>query len=264
VDKTIDADKKGDSAQIGSKVNFQLKSKVPDTSEYTNYVFKIVDTLSAGLDFNNDVTVKVGDATLTATTDYSVTTKGKTVTIDLSNYVKTDNASKAGKGILVTYSATLNENAFVGTPDQNNPGNLNSAKVQYSNGPSEENIGESTPSETHSYTFNFNLKKIYKEGDTENALAGAKFQLLDSDKTVISLVKKSDNVYRPAKASDTDKVTEVETPATGIIEFTGLKAGTYYLKETFAPKGYNKLSDPVKVTINATINKTTGALESWT
>ena len=49
VDKTIDTDKKGDSAQIGSKVNFQLKSKVPDTSEYTNYVFKIVDTpLSAG------------------------------------------------------------------------------------------------------------------------------------------------------------------------------------------------------------------------
>ncbi len=264
VDKTIDADKKGDSAQIGSKVNFQLKSKVPDTSEYTNYVFKIVDTLSAGLDFNNDVTVKVGDATLD-TTDYSVTTSGKTtVTIDLSNYVKADNASKAGQKILVTYSATLNKDAFVGTPDQNNPGNLNSAKVQYSNGPSEENIGESTPSETHSYTFNFNLKKIYKEGDTENALAGAKFQLLDSDKTVISLVKKSDNVYRPAKTSDTDKVTEVETPATGIIEFTGLKAGTYYLKETFAPKGYNKLSDPVKVTINATINKTTGALESWT
>ena len=266
VDKTIDADKKGDSAQIGSKVNFQLKSKVPDTSEYTNYVFKIVDTLSAGLDFNNDVTVKVGDATLD-TTDYSVTTSGKTtVTIDLSNYVKTDNASKAGKGILVTYSATLNENAFVGTPDQNNSGNLNSAKVQYSNGPSEENIGESTPSETHSYTFNFNLKKIYKEGDTENALAGAKFQLLDSDKTAISLVKKSDNVYRPAVTGDgdADKVTDVETPTNGIIEFTGLKAGTYYLKETFAPKGYNKLSDPVEVTIKATVNKTTGALESWT
>ena len=56
----------------------------------------------------------------------------------------------------------------------------------------------------------------------------------------------------------------METPANGIIEFTGLKAGTYYLKETFAPKGYNKLSDPVEVTIKATINKTTGALESWT
>ncbi len=95
-----------------------------------------------------------------------MTTSGKTtVTIDLSNYVKADNASKAGQKILVTYSATLNEDAFVGTPDQNNPGNLNSAKVQYSNGPSEDSIGESTPSETHSYTFNFNLKKIYKEGD---------------------------------------------------------------------------------------------------
>lgn len=264
VDKTIDTDKKGDSAQIGSKVNFQLKSKVPDTSEYTKYVFKIVDTLSAGLDFNNDVTVKVGATTLAAT-DYSVTTNGKIVTIDLSNYVKTDNTSKAGQEILVTYSATLNENAFVGTPDQDNPGNLNSAKVQYSNDPSEDSIGESTPSETHSYTFNFNLKKIYKEGTTEHTLAGAKFQLLDSDKTsVISLVKKSDNVYRPATTGDTAKVTEVDTPASGIIEFTGLKAGTYYLKETFAPKGYNKLSDPVEVTIKATINTTTGALESWT
>ena len=266
VDKTIDTDKKGDSAQIGSKVNFQLKSKVPDTSEYTKYVFKIVDTLSAGLDFNNDVTVKVGAATLAAA-DYNVTTNRKTVTIDLSSYVKTDNASKAGQEILVTYSATLNENAFVGTPDQSNPGNLNSAKVQYSNDPSEDSIGESTPSETHSYTFNFNLKKIYKEGATENTLAGAKFQLLDSNKTsVISLVKKVDNVYRPAVTGDkdTDKVTEVETPASGTIEFTGLKAGTYYLKETFAPKGYNKLSDPVKVTITANIDKTTGALESWT
>ena len=58
-------------------------------------------------------------------------------------------------------------------------------------------------------------------------------------------------MYRPAVTGDrdADKVTEVETPANGIIEFTGLKAGTYYLKETFAPKGYNKLSDPVEVTI---------------
>ena len=130
-----------------------------------------------------------------------MTTKGKTVTIDLSNYVKTDNASKAGKGILVTYSATLNENAFVGTPDQNNSGNLYSAKVQYSNGPSEENIGESTPSETHSYTFNFNLKKIYKEGDTKAPSAGAKFQLLDSDKTVISPSRRATTcIVRPRPA----------------------------------------------------------------
>ena len=51
VDKTIDTDKKATAPRSASKVNFQLKSKVPDTSEYTNYVFKIVDTLSAGLDF---------------------------------------------------------------------------------------------------------------------------------------------------------------------------------------------------------------------
>ncbi|NEG56033.1 SpaH/EbpB family LPXTG-anchored major pilin [Bifidobacterium platyrrhinorum] len=271
VDKTIDSDKKGDSAQIGSTVNFQLKSKVPDTSEYDNYTFKIVDTLSQGLDYNNDVKVTVGtgdDATELGTGDFTPTYNNRTLTIDLSTYVKTDNDTKAGKAILVKYSATLNKDAFVGTPSGDDKGNFNSAKVQYSNGPSEENIGESTPSETHSYTFNFNLKKFYKNDQNEDkALEGAKFQLLSSDKTTaISLVAKSDNVYRPAATSDADadKVTEVETPASGNIEFTGLKEGTYYLQETFAPNGFNKLSDPVEVKIVADIDQTTGALKGWT
>ena len=42
---------------------------------------------------------------------------------------------------------------------------------------------------------------------------------------------------------------DVETPASGQVVILGLEAGTYYLKETKAPEGYNKLVDPVTVEV---------------
>lgn len=37
--------------------------------------------------------------------------------------------------------------------------------------------------------------------------------------------------------------------ATGRVDIEGIKAGTYYLKEVEAPKGYNKLANPITVVI---------------
>ena len=42
------------------------------------------------------------------------------------------------------------------------------------------------------------------------------------------------------------------------LHINGLAAGTYYLKETKAPEGYNKLTSPIKVTITKTGD------EEWT
>ena len=50
-------------------------------------------------------------------------------------------------------------------------------------------------------------------------------------------------------------MSQITTSATGKFKISGLDADTYYLKEVTAPKGYNKLSAPVKITIgeNGTI-----------
>ena len=58
--------------------------------------------------------------------------------------------------------------------------------------------------------------------------------------------------------SESNTVTEVTTPETGKFAIQGLDAGTYYLKEIKAPKGYNKLKDPVKVVIAENGNITVG------
>ena len=268
VDKTVEDGDKGDGAQVGDEVTFTLTSKVPDTSEFSSYIFRLKDTLSEGLTFNNDAKVTIGGTELKGS-DYTVTQpsaeNGNTVTFDLSSYIKPANgtsSAKAGETITVTYTATLNEKASTDTTN----GNTNSAKVEYTNGPSTDDIGTSTPSVTHTYTFHFDLKKV--DGDNE-ALAGAVFQLMrkgaDGNYSVVKLAAvTSDGTisYRPAKTDDEAGATDtVTTPNNGIIKFTGLDDGTYKLVETQAPDGYNKAAD-TEFTIHASY-KDDGTLSTW-
>ena len=239
-------------ARIGDTVYFQLTSKVPDTSAYTDYTFKFNDTLSAGLTFDaSSVVVKVDDAPLDST-DYTVIptedTAGTTVTIDLSSSIKNQ---IPGKEIVVTYAATLNENAAIGAI-----ANGNSAEVEYSNDPGTEETGTSIPDTTKTYTYDIQVHK-YATGNETGHLAGATFILSASetlagtptapdyeDANAIKLVG-SDNTYRVAKADEAG-VTYFTTNGTGNIAINGLEADTYYLHEVAAPDGYNKLADPVR------------------
>ena len=264
VDKKVE-NSKGNGAQVGDKVTFTLTSKVPDTSEFDHYTFKLLDTMSQGLTFNGDAEITIGGTKLAAGTDYTVTPpstdNNNTVTFDLSTYIKPESgtsAAKAGDTITVTYSATLNEKAETSTTGN---GNTNSAKVQYSNGPNTTDFGESTPSETHTYTFGFDLKKV--DGDNQ-ALAGAKFSLYKKGSTeAIQFVTATGGAYRVATNADAgEKVTEVETPENGIIKFTGLDDGEYTLKETQAPTDYNKAAD-TEIKITAKYG-TDGTLDTWT
>lgn len=253
VTKTVENGDKNDnhsSAQVGDKVSFTLSSAVPDTSEYNTYTFVIHDTLSTGLTFNDDVKVTVGGG------DYTNFVKSydgatRSLSLDFSNDIKN---LTAGDAIVVTYSATLNENAVVGKD------NLNTAHVEYSNNPGGTGTGTSEPSKTHTYDFGFDLKKI---GDNDAVLSGAEFQLLGTDGTAITLISDGHDGYRPVKTGETGGNTSVTTPETGIIKFTGLKEVRYKLVELKAPAGYNKLSAPVDVVISATYNED-GALSNYT
>lgn len=270
VDKKVE-NNKGNGAQVGDKVTFTLTSKVPDTSEFNHYTFRLLDTLSQGLTFNNDAEITIDGTKLVAGTDYIVTQlsteNNNTVTFDLSSYIKPEtgtSAATAGDTITVTYTATLNEKADTSTTGN---GNTNSAKVEYTNGPSADDFGTSTPSETHTYTFGFDLKKV--DGDN-TALAGAVFQLQRKDanneySTVKLVAVTSDDgstSYRPAKSDTEIGATDtVTTPEDGIIKFAGLDDGAYKLVETEAPKDYNKAADTV-FTISATYEED-GTLGTW-
>lgn len=66
-----------------------------------------------------------------------------------------------------------------------------------------------------------------------------------ADNTEVKLKKVDENNYR---YSESEGVL-LESPTDGMFNINGLQAGTYYLKEVEAPVGYNKLNEPIKITV---------------
>ena len=261
---------------IGDTVTYQLTSKVPDMTGYNSYTFKFSDTLSKGLDLKEVLSVKVGNTTLTAKSTgantyalaYDEDTRTLTVTLnDFYNSYK----NHTGETITVVYTATLNKDAVIGM----NP-NTNKAVVEYSNNPKSDGTGKSEPSIVDVHTFDFTIFKYYLKDETQTGLANAEFELYKANEAgdaadtnaKINIVDEGNGVYRQATA-DEAKATgftsaKIVSDADGKVLVKGLEAGTYYLRETKAPEGYNKLLSDIKVVIEANYDTTTGKLTNYT
>ena len=275
-------DKNADDVNIGDTVTYTLTSKVPDMTGYTSYVFNFKDTLAKGLTFGSITSVTVGSGenvqNVTAGTGdntYKLTTKnnedGTTeIKIEMNNFLAS-NANKAGQEIKVTYTATLNKDAVTGFDP-----NTNKATVEYSNKPGSDEKGESEPSKVDVHTFNFTIFKYYLKGADKTGLANAEFELYKAntegtaadENAKINIVDEGKGVYRQA-TSDEAKATgftsaKIVSDADGKVLVKGLDVGTYYLRETKAPEGYNKLLSDIKVEITAKYDDTTGKLTNYT
>ena len=271
-------EKKAGDFGIGDTVTYQLTSKVPDMTGYNSYTFKFTDTLSKGLDLKAILSVKVGDTELKAgkagdntyLPTYTTNENGThTLTISFNEFYN-NFKDRTGDTITVVYTATLNKDAEIGM----NP-NTNKAVVEYSNNPSTGGTGTSEPSIVDVHTFNFTIFKYYLKDETKTALANAEFELYkanaagdvaDTD-AKINIVDEGKGVYRQATA-DEAKATDftsakIVSDADGKVLVKGLDAGTYYLRETKAPDGYNLLLDDVKVEIKAVYDDTTGKLTRY-
>lgn len=260
---------------IGDTVTYQLTSKVPDMTGYNSYTFKFSDTLSKGLDLKEVLSVKVGNTTLTAkksgpnTYALAYDQAKRTLTVTLNDFYNSYK-NRTGDTITVVYTATLNKDAVIGM----NP-NTNKAVVEYSNDPKSDGTGKSEPSIVDVHTFDFTIFKYYLKDAAKTGLANAEFELYkanaagnaaDTD-AKINIVDERNGVYRQATA-DEAKVTgftsaKIVSDDDGKVLVKGLEAGTYYLRETKAPEGYNKLLSDIKVEIKPVYDKATGKLTSY-
>ena len=255
--KTVEEDSTGNygeknDADIGQTVNF--KSTITAQAGAENYVFH--DTMSAGLTYTGVTGITLNGTTVDAS-NYTVVTEGLTdgCTFEVRFTQAFCDTLKANDQIVISYTATLNENAVVAEE-----GNPNTSKLSYGDS---SNTKYTPDSQTKTYTWDVDVFKYTMNGETEKALADAKFTLSkNSDgSNPIALVSEGNNVYRVAKTGETGTVTEITTDATGKFTIKGLDADTYYLTETAAPAGYNKLAGPVTIVIgeNGVVNGTTEA-----
>lgn len=241
----INDDEKVDSnsAGIGDTVNFSITITVKD-GDPKNYVLH--DKLS-GLTFDSDsLKVKIGATTLTPNTDYTLETNP---TDEDSFDVKFTNGKlKPNDVVVVTYSATVAADATIA-----GAGNKNTANLEY-------NGKHSTKEETTTYVWKLNVHKYTLDStNKEVALSGAKFVLYRKDGTDKKYYAKLAGGKIDGWVTNQSDATTLETTGTGDIFIEGLDVGTYYLEETEAPAGYNKLTGPIEVEITATTSATSGS-----
>lgn len=268
-DETADAeagavDGWGESADhaINESFQFKLIAKLPadtDFSAYETYKVVFTDTMSDGVTFESIASVTVDGVTLTAGQYTATATAGQaggswTLTI---NDIKTINGVNLtdGADIVVIYNAHLNENAQV-NHESGTTTNQNKVYLEYSNNPNASSEGElgKTP-EDIVWVFTYevdNTKVDATDSENKTPLAGAGFRLYDSTGTTeIGLIYDSTiSAYRPVKSGETAKEMK-SADETGVFNIKGLDAGTYVLKETTVPAGYNKCADTT-IVIEAT------------
>ena len=205
---------------IGDDVPFQLTATLANNIEsYKTYSLKFNDTLSKGLDYNNDAVIKLGDKDVTSyfTPSYDATAKTLTFTCDNILAFGAKNSDK----IVVEYTAKLNENAVIGAA-----GNPNTVYLDFPNNGGEGDRGKTPEDKVIVFTYKLTVNKVDKEN---KPLTGAEF----------SLFKK---VNGKEELVEVKKILSTNAEGT-VFGFTGLDDGTYVLRETKTPDGYNSIED---------------------
>ncbi len=251
---------------IGDPVPFKLYGTMPDTLEdYKGYYYCFTDTLGDEFGTPTGVKVTVGNATITENDgNCRIAITGNDITVSFENIKAYDGVDK-DTVVTVEYTAVLTTDAEIGLPGQENK-----VKLSYSNNPNvdwapntedtdtdkpeDTDISETPEDKVIVFTYELDVTKV--DAATKKVLADAEFVLYrvkgTGDEAVTEYVQIDASGFVTGWTTTKPTTGNLKSDANGEFKVVGLDDGTYFLKETKQPSGYNILEDAIELVISAT------------
>ena len=228
--------------EINQDIQYKYESRIPDMSGYSTYFYEFEDEMDPCLTLKEE-SVKLQIKNQVVAKDkytFTKTTNGFKITFnDLKQF---ENINKDDP-VEFSYSAFLNENA---SKKMTKAGYENKVCLHFSNDPQNDSRGKTPWDSVVCYTYRLNGLKT---NEKNVKLQGATFKLYRDSKLQDQVkLKKNGNGY--VVSSDVSE--DVVSNEKGVFEIYGLDQGTYYLKETKAPEGYQMLREAVEIKITPT------------
>ena len=274
----------GTSAQVGDTVEFKIETTLPSYSkQYTDPVFEVTDKLDTSLELvegfpttEGTLTVSLGGTAIgnmVGNVGYWTTTgiskNGFTVNFTKECLRAVAGKTEAERKVVITYKAKVTDKATYGFDP-----NKNEAKISFSNDPKENTSRGEDKDDSKIYTFgidanlngtettnNIKTHEVIKLNEKGEAQTISHTENGEETKVEEALEGATFTLYSDENC--TKVVTTANTSKNGYMQMTGLKEGTYYLKETAAPAGYTVDSTKHTVEISAVYNDD-GTLASYT
>ena len=193
------------SATVGDTVYFKLTASLHAyAKDYSKYYFRFDDTLPAGLTYKGvALSVQSGTTTYPVSTPYySVSESGNVLSVTVQDIHSMINAATGSSTtlsdkIIVEIETTVNETVTIGKA-----GNINTAKLYFSNDPNSDYNGTGTPTslghtkeaQAAVYSYQINVTKV-DAADANTKLEGAEFIVgyNNGDNTYTWYVDKNEN-----------------------------------------------------------------------
>lgn len=240
---------------VGDEIPYTLIGTTPNFST-GGYSYKFTDTMDETLDLvytpsdsnpeqvtgGVKVTIGTGEGAVDITNKFTITYKNHVLTIESNTDLK-DSGLTANSEIYVTYKAIANSGISVGT-------GINNKVVVESQMDTDEQT--KTP-EVKEQVYPITVKIIKVDGSEDTkVLPGAKFKLYRTvDEATQWATTDAEGNFTGWTTTEANAAT-LTTDENGQITLVGIGAGEFYLQETEAPSGYNKLSEDLKIVIQST------------
>ena len=269
---TVDSDDEHTTA-VGDTIDFTVNTTIPGYGNvYETPHFVVKDSLTA-LSLKTDTVEVTTPAGLTKGNQYTVdaTTSGYTITFTPA-YLKTLTAATP---VVIEYDAIVTSAAEYAVNEESND-----VSIEYSHNPNSQSDYDVKKDTTQHYTFSIDAEgagsgqsvtgkktsevvKIGVNADGTPITQTTETSAITSTETwtgplqgaVFGLYTDSEckNAYMPKNSDGTAGTTALTatTGADGRMNFKGLDAGTYYLKEISAPAGYVTNSEVHTIVIAA-------------